>query len=219
MPRIARGRARMAVGAGLAGGAALRPQRLGGLGQEHGGVVRGIQVVAEADGLASRERIALGVPLRRDLALQGLEVRDEIDDLGRREHTGRAPGRHHGRRERGAWIVDLLVEIPIGEAAGADRREVGADVARGPDIIAGHQVAARAGASRAIEEQRAAAARIAGGAGRHRGARHRRRRARVGICVGGELAVIAPRPPRVAHLLAPAVGEDVDVAPRLGDGA
>ena len=52
------------------------------------------QAVAEADRHLARERISVGVPLRRKRCPERLEVGDEMDELLGREDAGRAPRRH-----------------------------------------------------------------------------------------------------------------------------
>src|SRR5207245_10008862 len=92
------------VGARLALWSARAPERLRLLGPDDGGVVGRVEIVAEAGGLPAGEGIAVGVLLRRRRAVTRLQIRDEVDDLLRREHALRAPRRHHGDRKRHARI-------------------------------------------------------------------------------------------------------------------
>ena len=164
VPRIARrhaahrlvGAACVAVRARLAGRASLLPQRLGVLGAQHAGIVRRIEVVAETDRPAARERIAVGVLLGHHRTVQRLQIGDEMDQLLRREGALHAPRRHHRQREHHARIPELLVEIRVGQLSVADGGQIGADVARRPHVVTGNQVTAGARPLLAIQEQRPA---------------------------------------------------------------
>ena len=143
---------RVTVGARLALRSARIPERLRLLGADDRRVVGRVEVVAEARRAAPRERIAVGVLLGRRRPVQRLQIRDEVDDLLRREDPLRAPRRHDGGRERHARIPELLVQIGVGQTAIAERGEIGADAAGGPDVVARHEVAAGAGRLLPVEE-------------------------------------------------------------------
>ncbi len=100
----------VAIRARLARGSAPGPRHLGGLGQEHRRIVRGIEIVAEAHGLRAREGIAIRILLGRRRPLERLQIGDEVDDLLGGEHAGGSPGRHHGVREEHARIPDDLIQ-------------------------------------------------------------------------------------------------------------
>ena len=86
-------------------------------------------------------------------------------------------------------------------------------------FVAGHQVAARARALGAVQEQRPPLLGVADQARRHLDALHGRVGTDVVVGVGAEASEVARCPAPVAHGHAPAVRLGADVAARLGDRA
>jgi len=64
--------------------------------------------------------------------MERLQIRDEIDELLRREDALHAPRRHDGVGERHARVPEMLVEICIGQLAIASVER------SGPTLPAGH---------------------------------------------------------------------------------
>ena len=216
-PHRSLGAARVAVGARPPRRPLLLPRRLGVLGEEHGRVVRGIEVVAEPDRLLARERAPVGVRLRRKRPPERLEVGEEMGDLFGREDAVPAPRRHRRVGEHDAGVPEELIEVRVGQAAVAERREVRPDIARRPHVGARHEVAAAARALRAVEEEGASLRWVALRPWRHRHALDGGLGPRVVVVVGTEGAKVACRPPLVADRLAATIGEDAEVAPGLGE--
>ena len=190
----------------------------GGVRQEHGGIVRGVEVIAESRRLAPRERIAIGILLRRHRSLERLQIGNEMHDLFRAQDAGRAPRRHRRVGEEHPRIPDDLIEVLVGQLPVADGGLVGADAAGRPHLVSRNQMTARARPLGAAEKHHVAQSRIARHAGRHRHGLHRRLRAPVVVGVGPEVEV-ACRPAAVADRQALAVRQHLKLAARLGCGA
>ena len=211
----ARGAAVVTVGAGATVRPGCVPELLGVLGVHHGRVVGRIEVVSEPGGPAPRERIALGILLGRGRPLERLQIRHQMDDLLRRERSRRAPRRHRRVGERDARIPDLLIEIGLRQPTLADRRQIRADVSRGPHVGAGHEVTAGARGLGARQEQDAALLRVTGHTRRWCRLRHRHVGPCVLVGVGAEATEVLRRPALVTHGLSATVGQHAHVAARL----
>ena len=141
-----------------------------------------------------------------------------MNDLFESEDTEHPPRRHRRVREDHARIIDLLIEISVGELPVGDGREIRADAPRRPDVVSRNQMAARTRGLGAREEKGSSLLHIAGDAAGHRDAPNRGLRARVSVGVGPELAEVPGRPTLVAHSLALAVPQGLEAALRLGNG-
>ena len=208
----------MAVGAGLARRPLRRPEVGGVLGAAHRRIVRGVEVVAEADRPRPSGRIALRARLGGQRALLRLQEGHHVNDVLRLQHAVRAPRRHQALRKEVPRVVDHVEDVLIPQVPVAIRREIRPDAARRPDVLTLDQVTARARPQVPVEEEPSPLRGIARPRG-HDGFARGGLGAPIVIGIGAKLPEVLGAPPAITQGLAAAVRPGRHVSPGLDERA